>query len=174
MTYNEDEKWESCVSALWLWSKYKSHYWHFSATQKKKVQILADISDDLKSHDKSKSKNSACFFFSYFTFYIMSSLTFCRWWRLWRSHERHFPVTWPDPAVSVLRSADRTIPCPHLSGCTRMKKISLKTIRKSLNIKGKEDGDFVMLQQPSLAAEFTKDDSLFGGCYTKGLVGLRS
>ncbi len=101
----------------------------------------------------------------------MSSLTFCRWWRLWRSHERHFPVTWPDPAVSVLRSADRTVPCPHLSGCTRMKKISLKTIRKSLNIKGKEDGDFVMLQQPSLAAEFTKDDSLFGGCYTKGLVG---
>ncbi|XP_051538594.1 suppressor of cytokine signaling 6-like isoform X2 [Myxocyprinus asiaticus] len=52
-----------------------------------------------------------------------------------------------------------------------MKKISLKTIRKSLNIKGKEDGDFVMLQQPSLAAEFTKEDSLFGGCYTKGLVG---
>lgn len=52
-----------------------------------------------------------------------------------------------------------------------MKKISLKTIRKSLNIKGKEDGDFVMLQQPSLAAEFAKDDSLFGGCYTKGLVG---
>ncbi|XP_056594781.1 suppressor of cytokine signaling 6 [Triplophysa dalaica] len=52
-----------------------------------------------------------------------------------------------------------------------MKKISLKTIRKSLNIKGKEDGDFVMLQQPTLAAEFTKDDSLFGGCYTKGLVG---
>lgn len=52
-----------------------------------------------------------------------------------------------------------------------MKKISLKTIRKSLNIKGKEDGDFVMLQQPSLAAEFTKDESLFGGCYTKGLVG---
>lgn len=52
-----------------------------------------------------------------------------------------------------------------------MKKISLKTIRKSLNIKGKEDGDFVMLQQPSLAAEFTKDDTLFGGCYTKGLVG---
>lgn len=51
-----------------------------------------------------------------------------------------------------------------------MKKITLKTIRKSLNIKGKEDGDFVMLQQPSLAAEFTKDDSLFGGCYTKGLV----
>ncbi|KAA0704806.1 Suppressor of cytokine signaling 6 [Triplophysa tibetana] len=52
-----------------------------------------------------------------------------------------------------------------------MKKISLKTIRKSLNIKGKEDGDFVMLQQPTLAAEFTKDGSLFGGCYTKALVG---
>ncbi|XP_030624749.1 suppressor of cytokine signaling 6 [Chanos chanos] len=53
-----------------------------------------------------------------------------------------------------------------------MKKISLKTIRKSFNInKGKEDGDFVMLQQPSLAAEFPKDDSLFGGCYTKELSG---
>ncbi|KAL1006654.1 hypothetical protein UPYG_G00074990 [Umbra pygmaea] len=51
-----------------------------------------------------------------------------------------------------------------------MKKISLKTIRKSLNInKGKEEGrvDFVMLQQPSLVA---KEDSLFGGCYTKDLA----
>lgn len=52
-----------------------------------------------------------------------------------------------------------------------MKKISLKTIRKSLNIKGKEEGDFVMLQQPSVAAEFCKDESLFGGCYTKDLSG---
>ncbi|XP_012712803.1 suppressor of cytokine signaling 6 [Fundulus heteroclitus] len=52
-----------------------------------------------------------------------------------------------------------------------MKKISLKTIRKSLNIKGKEEGDFVMLQQPSVTTEFSKDDSLFGGCYTKDLSG---
>ena len=53
-----------------------------------------------------------------------------------------------------------------------MKKISLKTIRKSLNInKGKEEGDFVMLQQPSLAPDFSKEDSLFGGCYTKDLSG---
>lgn len=50
-----------------------------------------------------------------------------------------------------------------------MKKISLKTIRKSLNIKGKEEGDFVMLQQPSVTTEFSKEDSLFGGCYTKEL-----
>lgn len=53
-----------------------------------------------------------------------------------------------------------------------MKKISLKTIRKSLNInKGKEEGDFVMLQQPSLAADFSKEESLFGGCYSKDLSG---
>uniref|UniRef100_A0A3Q2YMK7 Suppressor of cytokine signaling 6 n=1 Tax=Hippocampus comes TaxID=109280 RepID=A0A3Q2YMK7_HIPCM len=50
-----------------------------------------------------------------------------------------------------------------------MKKISLKTIRKSLSIKGKEDGDFAMLQQAPVAAEFSKDESLFGGCYTKDL-----
>ncbi|KAJ8010481.1 hypothetical protein DPEC_G00075530 [Dallia pectoralis] len=52
-----------------------------------------------------------------------------------------------------------------------MKKISLKTIRKSLNInKGRVDGggDFAMLQQASLVA---KEDSLFGGCYTKELAG---
>ncbi|KAK5601275.1 Suppressor of cytokine signaling 6 [Crenichthys baileyi] len=52
-----------------------------------------------------------------------------------------------------------------------MKKISLKTIRKSLNIKGKEEGDFVMLQQPSVTTEFSKEESLFGGCYTKDLSG---
>ncbi|XP_067108211.1 suppressor of cytokine signaling 6 [Osmerus mordax] len=64
------------------------------------------------------------------------------------------------------------IPCPYLGGPFRMKKISLKTIRKSLNInKGKEEGDFVMLQQPSLAPDFSKEDSLFGGCYTKDLSG---
>ena len=52
-----------------------------------------------------------------------------------------------------------------------MKKISLKTLRKSLNIKGKEEGDFVMLQQPSLTTDYSKEDSLFGGCYTKDLAG---
>ncbi|XP_010795336.1 suppressor of cytokine signaling 6 [Notothenia coriiceps] len=52
-----------------------------------------------------------------------------------------------------------------------MKKISLKTIRKSLSIKGKEEGDFVMLQQPSVTSEFSKEESLFGGCYTKELSG---
>ncbi|XP_014037224.1 suppressor of cytokine signaling 6 [Salmo salar] len=62
---------------------------------------------------------------------------------------------------------------PCQGGPFRMKKISLKTIRKSLNIKVKEEGggDFVMLQQPSLAADFSKEDSLFGGCYTKDLAG---
>lgn len=52
-----------------------------------------------------------------------------------------------------------------------MKKISLKTIRKSLSIKGKEEGDFVMLQQASVTTEFSKDESLFGGCYTKEISG---
>uniref|UniRef100_A0A0E9QSP8 Uncharacterized protein n=1 Tax=Anguilla anguilla TaxID=7936 RepID=A0A0E9QSP8_ANGAN len=51
-----------------------------------------------------------------------------------------------------------------------MKKISLKTIRKSFNInKGKEEGEFVVVQQPALATDFTKEDSLFGGCYSKEL-----
>lgn len=52
-----------------------------------------------------------------------------------------------------------------------MKKISLKTIRKSLSIKGKEEGDFVMLQQPTVNTEFSKEESLFGSCYTKDLAG---
>lgn len=52
-----------------------------------------------------------------------------------------------------------------------MKKISLKTIRKSLSIKGKEDGDFVMLQQAPVTTEFSKEESLFGGCYTKEISG---
>ncbi|XP_072544687.1 suppressor of cytokine signaling 6 [Salminus brasiliensis] len=51
-----------------------------------------------------------------------------------------------------------------------MKKISLKTFRKPFNMKGKEDGDFMMLQKPSLASEFAKDDTLFGGCYAKELA----
>uniref|UniRef100_A0A8C9Q203 Suppressor of cytokine signaling 6 n=1 Tax=Spermophilus dauricus TaxID=99837 RepID=A0A8C9Q203_SPEDA len=49
-----------------------------------------------------------------------------------------------------------------------MKKISLKTFRKSFNLnKSKEDTDFMVVQQPSLASDFGKDDSLFGGCYGK-------
>uniref|UniRef100_A0A8C2FEL1 Suppressor of cytokine signaling 6b n=1 Tax=Cyprinus carpio TaxID=7962 RepID=A0A8C2FEL1_CYPCA len=50
-----------------------------------------------------------------------------------------------------------------------MKKISLKTIRKSFNIKGKEENEFAV-SQPELAASFTAEDSLFGGCYSKDLV----
>ncbi|KAG7455468.1 hypothetical protein MATL_G00256930 [Megalops atlanticus] len=51
-----------------------------------------------------------------------------------------------------------------------MKKISLKTIRKSFNLKGKEDADFVV-QPSALPGDFVKDDSLFGGCYSKELGG---
>ncbi|NXI59684.1 SOCS6 protein, partial [Chloroceryle aenea] len=51
-----------------------------------------------------------------------------------------------------------------------MKKISLKTIRKSFNLnKSKDESDFVVVQQPSLS-EFGKDDSLFGSCYGKDLA----
>lgn len=76
--------------------------------------------------------------------------------------------------ISISQSHGRRVtvgyhlPC---RGNIRMKKtFSLKTFRKSFNIKGKEDGDFVMLQKPSLAPEFTKDDSLFGSCYAKDLA----
>ncbi|XP_063062768.1 suppressor of cytokine signaling 6 [Engraulis encrasicolus] len=54
-----------------------------------------------------------------------------------------------------------------------MKKISLKTIRKSLNMTkgGKEgEGDFVMLQQPVLSADYPKEDSFFAGCYTADIT----
>lgn len=51
-----------------------------------------------------------------------------------------------------------------------MKKISLKTIRKSFNIKGKEDSEYAV-SQPDLPANFSAEDSLFGGCYSKDLVG---
>nr|XP_033790143.1 suppressor of cytokine signaling 6 [Geotrypetes seraphini]XP_033790144.1 suppressor of cytokine signaling 6 [Geotrypetes seraphini]XP_033790145.1 suppressor of cytokine signaling 6 [Geotrypetes seraphini]XP_033790146.1 suppressor of cytokine signaling 6 [Geotrypetes seraphini]XP_033790147.1 suppressor of cytokine signaling 6 [Geotrypetes seraphini] len=52
-----------------------------------------------------------------------------------------------------------------------MKKISLKTIRKSFNLnKSKDDNDFVVGQQPSLTNDFGKDDSLFGSCYGKDLA----
>ena len=77
---------------------------------------------------------------------------------LWIAHSSGYPGSHP-------------LPCPHSRGPARMKKISLKTIRKSLNIKGKEEGDFVMLQQPSLTTDYSKEDSLFGGCYTKDLAG---
>lgn len=51
-----------------------------------------------------------------------------------------------------------------------MKKISLKTIRKSFNLnKSKDDGDFVVVQQPSPTSDFCKDDSLFGSCYGKDM-----
>lgn len=52
-----------------------------------------------------------------------------------------------------------------------MKKISLKTFRKSFNLnKSKEDTDFMVVQQPSLAGDFGKDDSLFGSCYGKDMA----
>lgn len=50
-----------------------------------------------------------------------------------------------------------------------MKKISLKTIRKSFNIKGKEENEFAV-SQPDLSASFSTEESLFGGCYSKDLV----
>ncbi|XP_028832919.1 suppressor of cytokine signaling 6b [Denticeps clupeoides] len=49
-----------------------------------------------------------------------------------------------------------------------MKKISLKTIKKSLTLKGKDENEFA--SQPSLAASFAAEDSLFGGCYSKELA----
>lgn len=49
-----------------------------------------------------------------------------------------------------------------------MKKISLKTIRKSFNLKGKEEGEDVV-PQPNSATNFSTD-SMFGKCYSKELV----
>lgn len=52
-----------------------------------------------------------------------------------------------------------------------MKKISLKTFRKSFNLnKSKDDADFMVVQPPSLASEFGKEDSLFGSCYGKDMA----
>ncbi|KAB0394797.1 hypothetical protein E2I00_000973 [Balaenoptera physalus] len=52
-----------------------------------------------------------------------------------------------------------------------MKKISLKTFRKSFNLnKSKEEADFMVVQQPSLASDFGKEDSLFGSCYGKDIA----
>ncbi|KAM6219501.1 suppressor of cytokine signaling 6 [Rhynchocyon petersi] len=46
-----------------------------------------------------------------------------------------------------------------------MKKISLKTIRKSFNLhKSKEEGDFVVVRPPSLPGDFGKEEPLFAGC----------
>uniref|UniRef100_A0A8C5KY66 Suppressor of cytokine signaling 6 n=1 Tax=Jaculus jaculus TaxID=51337 RepID=A0A8C5KY66_JACJA len=53
-----------------------------------------------------------------------------------------------------------------------MKKISLKTFRKSFNLnKSKDESDFMVVQPPSLAGDFGKDDPLFGGCYAKDVAG---
>uniref|UniRef100_W5LRN0 Suppressor of cytokine signaling 6 n=1 Tax=Astyanax mexicanus TaxID=7994 RepID=W5LRN0_ASTMX len=53
-----------------------------------------------------------------------------------------------------------------------MKKISLKTIRKSLSIKGKEEKAVeYAISQPDLSASFPAEDALYGGCYSKELVG---
>lgn len=52
-----------------------------------------------------------------------------------------------------------------------MKKISLKTFRKSFSLnKSKEEADFMVVQQPSLAGDFGKDESLFGSCYGRELA----
>ncbi|EHB07253.1 Suppressor of cytokine signaling 6 [Heterocephalus glaber] len=52
-----------------------------------------------------------------------------------------------------------------------MKKISLKTFRKSFNLsKSKEETDFMVVQQPSIASDFGKDDALFGSCYGKDMA----
>uniref|UniRef100_A0A8C0W0F3 Suppressor of cytokine signaling 6 n=1 Tax=Castor canadensis TaxID=51338 RepID=A0A8C0W0F3_CASCN len=52
-----------------------------------------------------------------------------------------------------------------------MKKISLKTFRKSFNLnKSKEETEFMVVPPPSLASDFGKDDSLFGSCYGKDMA----
>ncbi|XP_011364342.1 suppressor of cytokine signaling 6 [Pteropus vampyrus] len=52
-----------------------------------------------------------------------------------------------------------------------MKKISLKTFRKSFNLnKSKEEAEFMVVQPPSLAGGFDKDGSLFGSCYGKDMA----
>ncbi|XP_026866863.2 suppressor of cytokine signaling 6b [Electrophorus electricus] len=51
-----------------------------------------------------------------------------------------------------------------------MKKITFKTIRKSLNIKGKEENECAV-SQPDLSAHFPGEESLYGGCYSKELIG---
>uniref|UniRef100_A0A2K5F2L6 SOCS box domain-containing protein n=1 Tax=Aotus nancymaae TaxID=37293 RepID=A0A2K5F2L6_AOTNA len=51
-----------------------------------------------------------------------------------------------------------------------MKKINLKTFQKSFNLnKSKEETDFMVVQQSSLARDFGKD-SLFGSCYGKDMA----
>lgn len=53
-----------------------------------------------------------------------------------------------------------------------MKKISLKTFRKSFSLsKRKEDAEFMVIQQPALASNFRKEEALFGSCYGKEMAG---
>lgn len=52
-----------------------------------------------------------------------------------------------------------------------MKKISLKTFRKSFNLsKSKDETEFMVVQPQTLAGDFVKDDSLFGSCYGKDMA----
>eukprot|EP00069_Balaena_mysticetus_P014094 bmy_08428T0 len=51
-----------------------------------------------------------------------------------------------------------------------MKKIRFKTFRKSLSSNKSKETDFMVAQQPSLASEFGKNDSLFGSCYGKDMA----
>ncbi|TSN21204.1 Suppressor of cytokine signaling 6 [Bagarius yarrelli] len=51
-----------------------------------------------------------------------------------------------------------------------MKKFNLNTIRKSLTIKGKEENEYAG-SQPDLSTAFPSEPSLYGGCYSKELVG---
>lgn len=46
-----------------------------------------------------------------------------------------------------------------------MKKISLKTFRKSFNLSKSKEEEFMVVQQPALAGDFGKEESLFGSCY---------
>lgn len=53
-----------------------------------------------------------------------------------------------------------------------MKKISLKIFQKSFSLsKSKEDSELMVIQQPALASNFRKEESLFGSCYRKEMAG---
>lgn len=51
-----------------------------------------------------------------------------------------------------------------------MKKFSLNTIKKSLSIKGKDENEYAA-SEPDLSAGFPSEPSLYGGCYSKDLLG---
>ena len=51
-----------------------------------------------------------------------------------------------------------------------MKKIGVKTFLKSFNM-NKDDAEFMAVQQPALASNFRKEESLFGTCYWKEMAG---